>query len=390
MPSKKGTTERRRGAAAAEPPAKVSQAASPASRSRKRGSLCDWWPCAVLVFSMLAIFGRFFFADAPPGARPRGEPDLGGGPGKDGQPLAGLQALMRPAGARKGRLLELDLLQQLLELTNLAGEFAAKGALDGEISKTFDKVLRETEETVDKDVEDPAMARDLRAMMTVIRGQVFKEAGNDTAPQRGDAKTYADPEYWDGYYQQTADGELYDWYTKWDSPLTMVGAAQGSLTLGGFLRPLLGEEPRILMLGSGNSDMSERMYRAGFEDITNVDVSEKLMEGMRQRLGEEMPRMRWLRMDATAMSFEAESFDVALDKGMLDALESNPAAVAASVRETLRTLRPGGLFISVTFRNEEVRLKQIRGSAEWGECRSQAFLVPQRKGEIFLHWCSRP
>merc|ERR1719350_748138 len=125
------------------------------------------------------------------------------------------------------------------------------------------------------------MARDLRAMMTVIRGQVFKEAGNDTAPQRGDAKTYADPEYWDGYYQQTADGELYDWYTKWDSPLTMVGAAQGSLTLGGFLRPLLGEEPRIMMLGSGNSDMSERMYRAGFEDITNVDVSEKLMEGMR-------------------------------------------------------------------------------------------------------------
>lgn len=56
------------------------------------------------------------------------------------------------------------------------------------------------------------------------------------------------------------------------------------------------------------------------------------------------PDMKFIQMDATAMSFTDESFSVALDKGTLDALfvddtDSTKAIVEQYFREILRTMR---------------------------------------------------
>ena len=53
-----------------------------------------------------------------------------------------------------------------------------------------------------------------------------------------------------------------------------------------------------------------------FQNITNVDFSEKVIERMTKECAA-MPEMRWLTMDVMNMSqFEAGSFDIALDKGI--------------------------------------------------------------------------
>lgn len=56
------------------------------------------------------------------------------------------------------------------------------------------------------------------------------------------------------------------------------------------------------------------------------------------------PDMKFIQMDATAMSFTDESFSVALDKGTLDALfvddtENTKAIVERYFSEILRTMR---------------------------------------------------
>merc|ERR1712091_239887 len=109
------------------------------------------------------------------------------------------------------------------------------------------------------------------------------------------------------------------------------------------------------MLGCGNSDMSEKMYKAGHEQIVNIDISEQLMQNLREKQEAAMPKMKWLYMNASAMTFDTASFDVTVDKGTLDAMEQNKDLVFGAVREAHRTLRPGGLFISVTFNNPTIR-----------------------------------
>merc|ERR1712060_1024841 len=65
---------------------------------------------------------------------------------------------------------------------------------------------------------------------------------------------------------------------------------------------------------------------------------------------------RFMVMDATQMSFPDESFDVVIDKGTLDALYSGALPmVKAAIAEIERILRPGGVYIMVTFGSVERR-----------------------------------
>merc|ERR1719401_3174691 len=186
------------------------------------------------------------------------------------------------------------------------------------------------------------MSHSMRSVVSIIRGTLgvlAKEAGvEDTGLDNSQkAYTYADAEYWDGHYNNTGRDEQYDWYGSWDSVVreeVMGGGANDVETLGDLLSPYLDRSSRILMLGCGNSDMSEKMYRSGFEDITNVDISQRLLDNLRSRLAAAMPRMRWLHMNASALRFEESSFDVVLDKGTLDALELDHTLLLAAAAES--------------------------------------------------------
>ncbi|KAF5362401.1 hypothetical protein D9756_002231 [Leucocoprinus leucothites] len=75
------------------------------------------------------------------------------------------------------------------------------------------------------------------------------------------------------------------------------------------------EQSRILMLGCGNSKLSEDMWEDGYRNIVNTDYSGVLVEKMKQRHGQVRPEMEWHEMDVRDLKFGDGTFDVAIDKG---------------------------------------------------------------------------
>lgn len=298
---------------------------------------------------------------------------------------------------------------ELLEFTKrvsvLAMEASAMSA-DGSLHESGQELqaeLDEIEAAISAMPQD-SRTRDVLAIVSVVRGTTMKISGaalESNAEKK--AFTYAEPEYWDGYYNQTGGAETYDWYVPggWRSQIDfqdVTDVASGDVAsgpqhgeLGDILRPFLAEQSKILMLGCGNSEMSEQMYTAGFRNIVNVDISRKLLESLRERLARRMPEMQWVYANASELSFADHSFDVVLDKGTLDALEHNAPLRQAAVRESHRTLQPGGTFLTITFAPAATRVaKHLQSGAEWASCRSFAFTGKDPKDAHFVHACRRP
>ena len=55
----------------------------------------------------------------------------------------------------------------------------------------------------------------------------------------------------------------------------------------------------ILMVGCGNSKLSQQMFEVGYKNIVNIDISPAVIEQMKTA----SPNMEWLVMDATVMDF---------------------------------------------------------------------------------------
>lgn len=122
---------------------------------------------------------------------------------------------------------------------------------------------------------------------------------------------------------------------------------------------------RILMLGCGNSMLSEDMYNDGYRNIVNIDFSSIVINNMKRKC-QRLVDMDWIVMDITNMSFAPCSFDVVVEKATLDALlveEKDVWNPSEGTRNTMdcvlsqisQVLRHGGHFISVTFSQPHFR-----------------------------------
>jgi hypothetical protein len=116
-----------------------------------------------------------------------------------------------------------------------------------------------------------------------------------------------------------------------------------------------------MVLGCGNSVLSEDLHSAGFTNVTSIDYSEAVINEMRQKCGSQ-PALVWETMDATVMRFDDESWETIVDKGTLDALyaEDTPsisATAEAMLRETQRVLASRGRFFLVTMAQDFVLAK---------------------------------
>lgn len=124
--------------------------------------------------------------------------------------------------------------------------------------------------------------------------------------------------------------------------------------LCGQLHKYIKPRDDVLMLGCGNSKLSMDLYDVGCRyiliakifckrifyyihffgrQITNIDISQLVINQMIETNKKERADMKYLQMDATAMSFANDQFSVALDKGTLDALMTDDTA---EVHETVQ------------------------------------------------------
>ncbi|XVE74431.1 hypothetical protein DITRI_Ditri12bG0016900 [Diplodiscus trichospermus] len=166
---------------------------------------------------------------------------------------------------------------------------------------------------------------------------------------------FTSKENWDSFFTIRGSDDSFEWYAEWPQ-------------LRDSLLPLLQQQQRlspsssssslqILVPGCGNSRLSEHLYDAGFEDITNIDFSKVVVSNMLRRNVRDRPNMRWRVMDMTQMQFNDDTFNVVLDKGGLDALmepELGPQLGSQYLSEVKRVLKSRGKFICLTLAESHV------------------------------------
>jgi len=195
---------------------------------------------------------------------------------------------------------------------------------------------------------------------------------------------YSTRSYWDERYSN--DEGTFDWFKSYDELEQL------------FSEIIPHRDVRILVLGCGNSTLSDRMWQAGYRNIVNVDFSAVVIEKM-QRLYLDRPGMEWHVMDVRGLEFEPSSFDVVIDKGTMDAMMApvedvwNPPQQVVhdctqEIDEVIRVLRPSsGIFLYLTFGQPHFRrrfLTRPEGSLDIKEIGDafHYYLYILRKGDV--------
>eukprot|EP00850_Spirogloea_muscicola_P017259 SM000146S00979 [mRNA] locus=s146:231724:234146:+ [translate_table: standard] len=157
---------------------------------------------------------------------------------------------------------------------------------------------------------------------------------------------YLKTDYWDARFTLE---EGYEWFKGY-------GAFRDILWQ--HLRP----SDRVLILGCGNSSLSEDLYRDGITQLTSTDLSSVVVNRMRERCRSNgCEGISWQVADMTDLrDFGADAFDAVIEKGAMDVLfvdnespwdpsERVRARVHAMLSEVDRVLGSSGVFLSITF-----------------------------------------
>ncbi|XP_014113014.1 PREDICTED: methyltransferase-like protein 13 [Pseudopodoces humilis] len=164
--------------------------------------------------------------------------------------------------------------------------------------------------------------------------------------------------YWDRFFRQRGQ-RPFEWYGAFPELCPVLHK---------YVRP----RDKVLVVGCGNSELSEQMYDVGMcEDIVNIDISDAVIRQMRERSASTRPRMSYLLMDMLHMDFPDAHFQVVLDKGTLDALltdeeEATLAKVDQMFAEISRVLQVGGRYLCVSLAQAHVLKKAVEYFSQEG------------------------
>ncbi|KFO75398.1 Methyltransferase-like 13 [Cuculus canorus] len=164
--------------------------------------------------------------------------------------------------------------------------------------------------------------------------------------------------YWDRFFRQRGQ-RPFEWYGAF---------AELCPLLHKYVRP----RDKVLVVGCGNSELSEQMYDTGMcEDIVNIDISDAVIRQMQERSGSKRPKMNYLLMDMLQMDFPDGHFQVVLDKGTLDAIltdeeEATLAKVDKMFAEVSRVLQVGGRYLCVSLAQAHVLKKAVEYFSQEG------------------------
>ncbi|KAJ0181574.1 hypothetical protein K1T71_002296 [Dendrolimus kikuchii] len=162
-------------------------------------------------------------------------------------------------------------------------------------------------------------------------------------------KEFSDKDYWNKFFKKRGN-KAFEWYGEY-------------LELCSHLHKYIKLKDVILIPGCGNSSLSADLYDVGYENITNIDVSEVVIKQMKAT-NAQRANMKFLCMDAMAMKFENEQFNVVLDKGTLDALmpdneEETNVAIDKYFSEIKRVLKLGGRFVCISLLQSHILTKLL-------------------------------
>ena len=158
---------------------------------------------------------------------------------------------------------------------------------------------------------------------------------------------YGKSEYWEERY--TRDPEPFDWYQRWAG-------------LKDILLEYVTTQNTILMLGAGNSRLSEEMCEEGFHNITNIDSSLAVTKAMQEKYREK-PGMTYAQMDGRAMELPDQNFNICIDKATLDSVlcgEGSTHNAQKMLQEVSRVLQPNGVYIAISHGQPSYRLTYLQ------------------------------
>jgi len=158
---------------------------------------------------------------------------------------------------------------------------------------------------------------------------------------------YGKHEYWDERYK--ANDTTFDWYVTFEALKEIVA-------------PFLKVEHKILMIGCGNSRLSAQLYEAGYHNITNIDISEIVINQMKARY-KDLDKMEWLLKDATKLDFPDNSYDLVIDKATTDALLCGANSfhnVYQINKQISRVMKKGSHYVVITYGQPDTRIDHFR------------------------------
>ncbi|RDW66924.1 hypothetical protein BP5796_09673 [Coleophoma crateriformis] len=184
-------------------------------------------------------------------------------------------------------------------------------------------------------------------------------------------KELADPKYWDERYikEREKNGE--------DSEATLESFEwfRDFQKLRPFFEtnlPSPQSECHILHLGCGNSTLTADLHALGYTNQTSVDFSHVVIDAMKIKYSD--LDTRWKFMDVRDLQLPDASVDVAIDKGTLDAMihgslwdppEDVRENVGKYVQEVGRVLKPGGVWLYITYRQPHFMKIHLEQEALW-------------------------
>lgn len=156
---------------------------------------------------------------------------------------------------------------------------------------------------------------------------------------------YGDKTYWEDRYDEQ-NGTTFDWLEDYES-----------------IKPIIEElgikkECRILNVGCGNSEFSEKMFDEGYTHNYNIDICENVINFMRTR-NKDKNGLHFEVMDVCEMKYKDEMFDLIVDKSTIDALlcgDHSFMIVAKMLKEISRVLKTGGVYLIISYGQPESRM----------------------------------
>ena len=159
---------------------------------------------------------------------------------------------------------------------------------------------------------------------------------------------YGDKKYWIERYDEQ-NGTTFDWLEDYESIKPIIDNLH------------IKKDSRILNVGCGNSEFSEKMYDEGFTHNYNIDICKNVIDFMKTR-NKDKKGLHFDVMDVCEMAYKDETFDLIIDKSTIDALlcgDHSFMIVAKMLKEISRVLKTGGYYIIISYGKPESRMVHL-------------------------------